>query len=133
MTEAAKKTLRQPTITVNHFIPFRFFFFLIQLINFHMREGSLKQTLRNKYNQWLYNVTNVTLSHLVYCINKLFKKYNKLVWKIWSGLKNYEPEVWTKIEPQQLHRQQADTKRCQVEVYDHCQFNDIALVANDDQ
>ena len=44
-----------------------------------MREGSLKQTLRNKYNQWLYNVTNVTLSHLVYCINKLFKKYNKLV------------------------------------------------------
>ena len=27
MTEAAKKTLRQPTITVNHFIPFRFFFF----------------------------------------------------------------------------------------------------------
>ena len=79
MTEAAKKTLRQHSITVNHFIPFRFFFFLIQLINFHMRESSLKQTLRNKYNQWLYNVTNVTLSHLVYCINKLFKKYNKLV------------------------------------------------------
>lgn len=93
MTEAAKKTLRQHSITVNHFIPFRFFFFLIQLINFHMRESSLKQTLRNKYNQWLYNVTNVTLSHLVYCINKLFKKYNKLVWKIWSGLKNYEPEL----------------------------------------
>ena len=92
MTEAAKKTLRQPTIIVNHFNPFRFFFFF-QLINFHMREGSLKQTLRNKYNQWLYNVTNVTLSHLVYCINKLFKKYNKLVWKIWSGLKNYEPEL----------------------------------------
>lgn len=58
-----------------------------------MRESSSKQTLRNKYNQWLYNVTNVTLSHLVYCINKLFKKYNKLVWKIWSGLKNYEPEL----------------------------------------
>ena len=93
MTEAAKKTLRQPSITVNYFNPFRFFFFLIQLINFHTREGSLKQTLRNKYNQWLYNVTNVTLSHLVYCINKLFKKYNKLVWKIWSGLKNYEPEL----------------------------------------
>ena len=93
MTEAAQKTLRQHSITVNHFIPFRFFFFLIQLINFHMRESSLKQTLRNKYNQWLYNVTNVTLSHLVYCINKLFKKYNKLVWKIWSGLKNYEPEL----------------------------------------
>lgn len=93
MTEAAKKTLRQHSITVNHFIPFRFFFFLIQVINFHMRESSLKQTLRNKYNQWLYNVTNVTLSHLVYCINKLFKKYNKLVWKIWSGLKNYEPEL----------------------------------------
>ena len=62
MTEAAKKTLRQPTITVNHF-PFRFFFFLMQLINFHMKEGSLKQTLRNEYNQWLYNVTNVTLFH----------------------------------------------------------------------
>ena len=27
MTEAAKKTLRQHSITVNHFIPFRFFFF----------------------------------------------------------------------------------------------------------
>ena len=44
-------------------------------------------------------------------------------------------KLWTrtKIEPQQLHRQQADTKRCQVEVYDRCQFNDMALVANDDQ
>ena len=40
MTEAAKKTLRQPTITVNHFIPFRFFFFLIQLINFHMSSAN---------------------------------------------------------------------------------------------